>query len=287
MAFTVTLVYPHTFWYRWRQRVTLWRSKPWYGLVARGASFGVPPGTVLTSSVGNLVSSSVGQTIDSLDLVGTVNITHNNVTLKRCHIAANDFYPVHTGGTATGVIIEDCTIDGGGVAQGCVLPEGGGGTIIRRCDISNGENGILIGENNMQIRNNYIHGLRRPASSDPHIDGIQGSGGFTSLVIDGNTVVSWDTSCIILQNEGAAFSGVQITNNTLIIDPALGGASCILCQDLDTGIGAVSGVTVTGNRMQKGTGAGQTYGFFHNVTGLSWSGNVDHLTGATINPDIG
>lgn len=37
MAFTVTLVYPHTFWYRWRNRLTLWRTRPLYTLKARAA----------------------------------------------------------------------------------------------------------------------------------------------------------------------------------------------------------------------------------------------------------
>jgi hypothetical protein len=39
MAFIATLVYPHTFWYRWRQRNSLWRTRAFYTLRSRaGAS---------------------------------------------------------------------------------------------------------------------------------------------------------------------------------------------------------------------------------------------------------
>jgi hypothetical protein len=160
------------------------------------------------------------------------------------------------------------------------------GVEIRFCDLSHFENGIFISADGMNIHDNYIHDLSSLAG-DPHIDGIQGSGGFTSLTINHNTIISWDTSCIILQNEGAGFSGVTISNNRLIIDPALGGSTCILCQDRDDGVGSVSNVTVTNNRMLKSSGGGQTYGFFHNVTALTWTGNVDDITGLPATQDIG
>lgn len=35
MPFIVTLVYPHTFWYRWRNRKSLWRTRPFYSLRSR------------------------------------------------------------------------------------------------------------------------------------------------------------------------------------------------------------------------------------------------------------
>jgi hypothetical protein len=35
MAFNVVVVYPKTFWYQWRARIGLWRTRPWYTLHLR------------------------------------------------------------------------------------------------------------------------------------------------------------------------------------------------------------------------------------------------------------
>lgn len=43
MPFIPTVVYPHTFWYGWRQRKNLWRTRAFYSLISRA---GLSPITV-------------------------------------------------------------------------------------------------------------------------------------------------------------------------------------------------------------------------------------------------
>lgn len=249
------------------------------------ASTGPVAGTVLAPFSGQFTTTASGQMVENLNITGIVSVRHTNVTVRNCVINSNDFYGISTQGAAlTGMKILNCRIIGQG-GQACITPDSAPGCEIGFCDLSHMTNGIFVGDNNQNFHDNYIHDL---SSTDavPHVDGIQGSGGFTALTIDHNSIVSWDTSCIILQNEGAAFSGVVISNNKLIIDPAKGGAYCILCQKRDDAVGLVSNVTVTGNRMNKGPTPGASYGYFHNVTALSWNNNVNDATGVTINPDI-
>lgn len=247
---------------------------------------GPTPGTVFTPFSGQFVTTANGQTVQGLNVTGSISVRHTNVTVQNCIINGNDFYGISTqGASLTGLKILNCKIIGQG-AQACITPDNAPACEIAFCDLSHMTNGIFVGDNNQNFHDNYIHDL---SSSDatPHVDGIQGSGGFTSLTINHNTIISWDTSCIILQNEGAGFSGAVITNNKLIIDPTLGGAYCILCQKRDDAAGLVSNITVTGNRMNKGSTVGASYGFFHNVTALTWNTNVDDVSSAPINPDIG
>jgi len=240
-------------------------------------------GTTFTPVSGDVNSNAPGQIIENLNVTGQIIIRHANVIVRNCIINCTEFYGISTvGANLTGCIIFRTRIIGVGNTAGIGL-DGCPGVEIDRCDLSNLQNGIFISSNNMNIHDNWIHDLGSGAA-DPHFDGIQGSGGFTACTINHNTIESFDTSCIIAQNEGAAFSGLVITNNKLILSD---GAACVLCQDLDSGVGTVDNITVTGNRMQKGVNPGSSYGFFHNVTNLTWSGNTDYNTGATINPDIG
>ena len=250
------------------------------------ANTGPASGTVFTTFSGNFNTSSNGQIVEKLNITGQIIVRHPNVIIRDCIVNCTEFFGVSAvGGPLTNVKLLRTRIIGIGNAA-AITPDGMPGLEISFCDISRTANGINVGDNALNIHDNYLHDLSG-AGVDPHIDGIQGSGGFSALTIEHNTIISWDTSCIILQNEGAGFSGVVINNNRLIIDPVLGGAYCILCQDLDAGVGAVSNITITNNRMLKGNSGGQTYGFFHNVTALTWTGNVDDMTGVVINPDIG
>jgi hypothetical protein len=237
---------------------------------------GVPVGTSLAAS-GNITTTSNGQIIDARNISGIVRIRHNNVTLKRCRITSDDGIIVECdAGLPTGLIVEDCTIVGvGGAGQTAFNPDGGGGgSIIRRCNISNVENAIGIGENAQQIRDNYIHDLFQSESA--HTDGIQGTGGFTSLTIDHNSIFGVDTSCIILQNEGGGFSGAIINNNQLVMT---NGSAAIYCRS-DKGPGAVDNITITNNKLGKASGGG--YNSIVGVTNLTYTGNTDWQTAVPV-----
>ena len=246
--------------------------------------------TVFTTTTGNFQSTAPGQIIEKRTINnGMIDIRHANVTVRDCIVNSQDSAAIRTTGAGpfAGCLIERCTLTGigGSVA---IAPDAMTNLEIRFCDISGYENGIFISDNGMNIHDNYIHGLISLAGS-PHIDGIQGTGGFTSLTIRHNTIVSWDTSCIILQTEGAGYSGTVIDNNRLLFDAAHIGTELaygILCQRKDADVGTVGALTITNNRIQKAQPA-QSYIFIHNVIGpLAISGNVDDTTGNPITPDI-
>jgi hypothetical protein len=254
-----------------------------FPLFPDASNTGPTAGTVFTDFNGSFLTTANGQVVEKRRIIGgPLDIRHSNVTVRDCIIESQDLTGIRTTGAGpfTGCLIERCKISGISGSTIGISPDACTGIEIRFCDISSFENGIAIAANAMNIHDNYIHGLI--GGSGAHIDGIQGTGGFTSLTINHNTIESWDTSCIILQNEGAAFSGVVITNNRLLVDQALGGAYVVLIGRKLGLPGAVSNITVTGNRMRKGPGVG-VYGFITNdVTSVTWSGNVDDVTGAAI-----
>jgi hypothetical protein len=251
---------------------------------------GPAAGTSFTVTTGDFVTSSNNQVVANRQINnGQIDIRHSGVIVRDCIVNSQDFTAIRTTVAASipGCLIERCRLTGIG-GQNTISPDFADGVEIRFCDISGFENGIAIGANAMNIHDNYIHGLIS-LSGSPHIDGIQGAGGFNSLTIRHNTIVSWDTSCIIMQTEGAAYSGLVIDNNRLLFDTAHVGAELaygILAQRKDTDVNTASNITITNNRIQKAQAA-QSYIFIHNVIApIVVSGNVDDTTGLAITADI-
>jgi len=250
---------------------------------------GPAAGTVFTTTTGDFVTTAPGQIVEKRTINnGLLDIRHANVTVRDCIINSQDSAAIRTTGAGpfAGCLIERCKITGIG-GQGGISPDAMTNVEIRFCDISGYENGIFIGDTGMNIHDNYIHDLFSIAGS-PHVDGIQGSGGFTSLTIRHNTIVSWDTSCIIMQTEGGGFSGLVIDNNRLLFDTAHVGSELaygILCQSVNANV--AQNVTITNNRIQKAQPT-QNYIFIHNLTNpVTITGNVDDTTGLPVVPDIG
>lgn len=251
---------------------------------------GPAAGTVFTTTTGDFVTTSNGQIVANRQINnGQIDIRHSGVIVRDCIVNSQDFTAIRTTVAASipGCLIERCRLTGIG-GQNAISPDFADGVEIRFCDISGYENGIAIGANAMNIHDNYIHGLMS-LSGSPHIDGIQGAGGFTSLTIRHNTIVSWDTSCIIMQTEGGNYSGLVIDNNRCLFDAAHAGSELaygILCQRKDTDVGTATNITVTNNRIQKAQAA-QSYIFIHNaIAPITVSGNVDDTTGLPVTADI-
>ena len=252
---------------------------------------GPAAGTVFTTTTGDFVTSSNNQVIEKRQVNnGQIDIRHSGVIVRDCIVNSQDFTAIRTTVAASipNCLIERCRLTGIG-GQNAISPDFAAGVEIRFCDISGYENGISIGADGMNIHDNYIHGLMS-LSPTPHIDGIQGSGGFTSLIIRHNTIVSWDTSCIIMQTEGGNYSGLVIDNNRLLFDTAHVGTELaygILAQRKDGDAGTASNITITNNRIQKSQPA-QSYIFIHNALApITVSGNVDDATGLPVTADIG
>ena len=257
----------------------------WTGPLGGGPNDGSPvrQHSLLTDVNTEVITSSNGQILQGLNCLQAVRIRHNNVTLRQCRISNDEVFMVEIDANfPTGVVVEDCMFQGTGVGidnnpAGWVPDTGGGGSICRRCNFLDLVHPIIIGEDNMQIQDNWIHDLETSAIA--HTDGIIGSGGFTACTIYHNAIYSLDTSDILSQNEIAAFSGLVINNNILVMD---NGSACIVIRNKNNAHLPIGAITITNNLM----GKGHTYNDIDTgvITGpIIYTGNVDRLTGAPVN----
>lgn len=215
--------------------------------------------TTLTPS-GSVSSSSNSQVIQNLDVTGSITITHTGVTVQNCKanaIAADG---------STNCTISQCEVDGLSTSTNGIFI--GNGTVVDQCNIHHAENGIMIGGTGWTISNNFIHDMNI-GTGTPHYDGIQGTGGFTSGLITGNNIQGIDTSCIILQNEFSAYSGVTVVNNLLSLPT---GATNIYLRG-DKGGGALGSALVRRNMFS----GSPSSGYFDITSGpspLTWDHNM-------------
>jgi hypothetical protein len=235
--------------------------------VGDASNTGVPPGTTLTAS-GEIFSSADGQLIQNKDCSNTININHNNVTVRRCKVTVgtNDF-AIKMGYETTGAIVEDCDIIGSHAYIGI----DGGGT-IRRCNIRGFSNGVNVTQAVCKIVNNYIWGL--PSDEGAHDDTLQIDGGCTNLEVGYNTLENLgdETSCVMLDTYWDSHDNCDIHHNVMIG----GGSYTVYCA-------AYGGYTITNVRFRYNQMDPANYGYF-NVEDCTpvFTGNTDRLTGAPI-----
>ena len=175
---------------------------------------GVPSGTTLATYTGPMTITTDGTVIDGKIINGTLRVTADNVTIQNCVIQNYGFWGVDAEGS-TGITIKYCdfTASSSMDTNAAIL---GSGTFIGN-DISNSENGIVLQDGASVVRDNYIHDLG-DNFGDPHIDGISVQGGQNHVLIEHNTVESWDTSCIFIKNDFGPINDIVVRNNLLYGD---------------------------------------------------------------------
>ncbi len=259
----------------------------WTGPLGGGPNNGHPVQQTRSglTQTNDIHSSSNGQVIEGY-VVGAPNnpmrvyVDHNTVTVRQCVIYA-DYFGVQIGTNGTSqpynCVVEDCLIIGALATNGTngVAGDGStlGGSIVRRCNITNTENGIYQCENNQTFSDNWIHDLY----FDPdisHSDGIQSSGAFSSLKILHNAVYAIDTSSIFIKNIAGTFSGLEVDDN-LLVCKNVNGSSIIYVW------GNAGASKVTNNRFKE-IGDGSYSSVQSNTGTLTWTGNVVHDTGEAI-----
>lgn len=119
----------------------------WIGPLNGGPNNGNPVKQSRTlSPSSDVTTSSNGQIVEGLDVTGSVTIQNNNVILRQCRIKQNSTNAdvVFVSGNVTGVIIEDCEIDGSKNTLQGISPNSFNltGTVIRRNYIHGVENGV-------------------------------------------------------------------------------------------------------------------------------------------------
>jgi hypothetical protein len=224
---------------------------------------GVPASVTLTPYFGKLVVNTAGAVISGLDIHGSVTINAPNVTLQNCKITDPLFYVVYVNESATGVTIQDCTIDGVGTGNDGSIGINGSGTFLRN-NIYNVENGISPGSNSV-IQDNYIHDLL--ASGAAHYDGIQIDGGQSNVTISHNAIINThnQTSAVMIDNWAGPISNVKVDNNLLV------GGGYTIYVDAQFNSSPITGVSITNNHMGSG-GFGITN---FNRTNPAYTGNVN------------
>lgn len=261
------------------------------------------PEASLTHVVGDeFVSTANNQVISGL-LIDAPNahilIRHNNVTVRDCIIRNAGFFAIAcdpSNNTIVAPIVEFCTIVGGndtvnGIELECAQAQGG---IIRFCKISHVENGIFVGSANQTINDNYIFDMEHPASTDPHIDGIQGfTATITGTVIQHNTISvgPLGTNSCITSNLGNGET-LTIQNNLFTADPSVPPPPPVISSygvhiNNPIGSGVVTNTVIcTGNHWQR-TSLMFFPAIFEGVQNLTFTGNINDDTTSPITPDIG
>lgn len=234
---------------------------------------GVPVGTTLTDHIGDLTTTSDGQVIDSLNITGLLQISHNDVTVQRCKVTNGGDWVIVQDIAITGTNIFDCELDGMSAA-GTGIRMGNG--TVKRCNIHGSNDGVVLKRDNVLIQDNYIWGL-----AGEHMDGIQNDGECSHLVIRHNTIhnPNNETSCVMLDTFFGPLTDVIIDNNQLI-----GAGYNIYCTESDASGFAITDITITNNVMTQGAN-----GFydFYNFSGYTptRTGNVSSR-GVWIDGDV-
>ena len=228
---------------------------------------GVPDGVTLLPS-GDVVVTKPGTVISGLNITGTVYIDADNVTLQNCKITSTSFSVVQIKAGNTGVVVQDCEINGVGSNNAGSSGITGAGTFLRN-DIYNVENGINVGpERGTLIEGNYIHDLQ--ASGSPHYDGIQIDGGQTDTIVRHNTVINdhTQTAAVMIDNWFGPVTNILVTDNLLV-----GGGYTIYSDGQFTG-GAMTGIQITNNHV----GGGYWGDLNSNSTSPTYTGNIKDAT---------
>lgn len=225
-----------------------------------------PTGVALTGS-GGITINTAGTVIDSRNFTDLIQINANNVTIKRSKVSfTTQTYLIRVAAGVTGTIIQDVEINGGAGSYTGIIGEN---LTVRRVNISNVENGLILSLNS-SIADSYIHNLFNTGA--PHYDGVEINGG-TGITINHNTIaIPNETGTVNANNYFGPVANIAITNNKLT-----GGTYTIYVDGQFSG-GSVTGVSIMGNRI----GGGQYgYALIRNAT-VSQSGNVDNATGNAI-----
>ncbi|MBF9233911.1 right-handed parallel beta-helix repeat-containing protein [Microvirga alba] len=229
---------------------------------------GVPAGVILTPS-GGITVTQAGTVIEGLNIKGQVNIQAANVTLKNCIITSSGYAPVNIKSGLTGVVVQDCEINGTGSNNDGSTGIAGQGTFLRN-NIYNVENGINVQGNDTRIEGNYIHDLN--ASGAPHYDGVQIDGGVSNVTVTHNTVINNQpgVSAVMIDNYWGAASNIKVDGNYLA------GGGFPIYSDGHFNSSSISGVSFTNNYVVKG---GWGYYYIQNSS-PTLSGNIESADGS-------
>jgi len=214
------------------------------------------PGALRDS--GSITVEDEGAVIENVRVDGTITVEANNVTIRNCEVRGfSNVAVIRTVSGITGTRIEHCFIealpgaDGAGPNGGV---QGGKDTYVGYTEIAGYADGIKA-EAGSLYEHNYIH-MYKPAGSEKHLDGIQGSGDsnytIRNNVID-QPIADGGNSAIFVQ----PYNGQRdyaITNITIEGNYLRGGNFTVFLE----GDGLLSDITLRNNLWARD---GNRYGY--------------------------
>jgi hypothetical protein len=224
----------------------------------------------LTAWTGSTTFSTNDQVIENRSINGSIRVTGKRVKFKNVKITSNAFWGADCEGS-DGTVFEYCTISGSpSDGNSCILT--GNNCTVRRCDLSKFDNGIMSQSGNQQYIENYIHDLG--TTSDAHVDGIQQADPCASVLIQGNSIRSWDTSNVFIKNDtGGDTLNVTIDGNWLRNQGSKKPAATVYIYQNKAG--RIGPCKIINNVMEKG-------GWFYLTTdtdaaynSVTWTNNTD------------
>ena len=246
---------------------------------------GVPAGTALAPLDGeSTLLATPGQVVDGKDVTGCLTVTAPNVTLRRFRVRGCAREPVISVGYGlTGIVIEDCEIDGGRLNPAAAAV-GYDGYTIRRCDIHGTGTGLHM-TNNVVIEDNWVHDLHE--GEDSHNDAVLTNGG-RNLVVRHNTLENPHTQTAVV----ALYGDVEAVVDVVIEDNLLDGGGYTVYGGSVAGkpySAGAGGIRFLNNRFGRrfhpqGGLYGPVSGFDPGRPGNVWAGNVWHDSGAPVEP---
>lgn len=237
------------------------------GVWPTNSNTGVPSGLSLTNA-GQIIVTKPG--IISGYNANQIVVRANDVIIENCKLTySGSAHAIQTDAGYKRTIVRHCTI---------ILPGDSNSGIQARDDslvewnnISGGADGVKLW-NGSEYRYNYIR-MKRPAGSDKHMDGMQGSGK-TNYWVHHNDVeakiADGGNSAIFMQAYTGAVDNpvvdVLVENNRLN-----GGNYTVFTEDGKTGTGFIDNMIVRNNIL----GEDHRYGYRHLEGDILWQGNTD------------
>lgn len=234
------------------------------------------PKGALTAYAGSMTISKAGTVIDSKKIAGTLTVTAANVIIRNCQIDFDNYWGIDGGG-ASGMQVLDCKITGKGNSGNNTGVLTGAAGVVKRCNISMVENGIVMQNGACVAEDNYIHDLK--AGPEGHYDCISVQGGQVNAVIRHNTLIGWDTSAVIIKCDFGPISGTLVENN-LMKNQSSSQKFAYPVYSVKGNAGSTpTGTKVINNVIEKGA-----YGGYFSFEGtVTKQGNLDYVTGAPAN----
>ncbi len=177
------------------------------------SSTGPKSGTVFVKRTGTLSPKS-GEVLENIDLTGDIFLSNvQNVTIRNSRISSKSFQGINFNGNCSGLKVINCDLNGNAAYKGSYAITCPSDALIQGCNIYGWENAMMAGSRNV-IKGNYIHNLL-VNGADPHYDGIAVQGGQDDVLIEGNTIISWDTSGVFIKADFGNINNIRVLRNQI------------------------------------------------------------------------